>query len=46
MGWIGLIVFLTQPTMVGQKKFNPTPSLKSNPTQLNPYELGWVELNP
>ena len=32
--------FLTQPTMVGQKKFNPTqpnPSHKSNPTQPNPH---------
>ena len=26
--------FLTQPTMVGQKKFNPNPSHKSNPTHM------------
>ena len=34
--------FLTQPTMVGQKKFNPT---QPNPTQPNPHGLGWVGLD-
>ena len=34
-GWVD---FLTQPTMVGQKKFNLT--------QPNPHGLGWVGLNP
>ena len=29
--------FFTQPTMVGQKKFNPT--------QPNPHGLGWVGLD-
>ena len=38
--------FLTQPTMIGQKKFNPTqssPSYKSNPTQPTWDGLGQVE---
>ena len=36
--WSGWEDFLTQPTMVSQKKFNPT--------QPNPHESGWVGLNP
>ena len=42
----GLKDFLTQPTMIGQKKFNPTqssPSYKSNPTQPTWDGLGQVE---
>ena len=36
-------IFLTQPTMVGQKKFNPpNPSHKSNPTHMGRVGSGWT----
>ena len=44
MGWVGLgwEDFLTQPTMVGQKKFNPTqPIIEVQP---NPMQPTWVGL--
>ena len=34
--------FLTQPTMVGQKKIQPNPTHHISPTQPNPHGSGWT----
>ena len=46
MGRVKEIFWPNPPWWVKKNLTQPNPLHKSNPTQLNPYGLGWVELNP